>query len=372
MTDIRNQPRVLHVLYDLAGGGTEGQCAAVAVSLPNQFVAVVRGGGELTRVISQACGPPFEMGIRRMAELHTRRRVLALSEHIRRNGIDIVHTWDSDGAIFGSAAARAAGARYITSRRDLGEIYPWWKLKLMRRADRYASAVVVNAEAIRSRLLSSGIPSDRIRLIRNSVASDRFRPASADGDDDRRSKSETIAMVTRLDPEKDVAMALRALQQIIRVRRGVLLKVAGAGSEQDRLTRLTKSLGLAESVEFSGRTRDIPGFLSGAHLGILASRSNEGLSNAVLEYMAASLPVVVTDCGGNAELVRHRETGYVVPAGDSAALADAVLRALSNPELASEMGRRGREIVERDHAPATVQEAFRCLYSDVHENENST
>jgi glycosyltransferase involved in cell wall biosynthesis len=231
---------------------------------------------------------------------------------------------------------------------------------------------VVNAAAIRSRLLADGIPSERIRLIRNSVDADRFVPASVSPANSAHPGAETIVLVSRLDPEKDVSTALHAMERITRIRRGVVLKIAGVGPEQDRLVRLAESTGLAGSVEFKGRVRDIPGLLAGARLGILTSRSNEGLSNAILEYMAASLPVVATDCGGNGELVIHRETGYVVPAGDSAALADAVLRLLSNPELAAAMGHRGREIVARDHAPVAVQDAFRCLYADIHAMENTT
>ena len=372
VTVFPDNPRILHVVHDLARGGTEGQCVSVAVSQPKQFVAVVRGGGELKRDVAKACGPLFELGIRKMVRLHTRRRVLALSEHIRRNGIDLVHTWDSDGSIFGAAAAWRAGVRWITSRRDLGEIYSWWKLALMKRADRYAAAVVVNAEAIRARLVSAGIPPERIRLIRNSVEVDRFAPDPVGSGRRGHPDSETIALVSRLDPEKDVSMALQALQRIIRVRRGAILKIAGVGRERDRLIRLADLLGLAGSVEFLGKTRNVPELLAEARLGILASRSNEGLSNAILEYMAASLPVVVTECGGNSELVRHRETGYVVPPEDAAALADAVLRVLSNPGLSATMGCRGREIVKRDHAPAAVQDAYRSLYAEVHKDVNST
>lgn len=353
-------PRVLHVLYRLARGGTENQCVSVATRLSGHFVAVVRGGGELRGEVAAACGPPFELKIRKMFSRHTFRRIDSLSEHIRRRGIDMVHAWDSDGAIFGAAAARRARVPWVTSRRDLGEIYSWWKLHLMNRSDRKAVAVVVNGEAIRERLLGHGISSGRIHLIRNCVNVDRFSPGrTADG--------KSIALVSRLDPEKDVALALHVMQQIVRAHPGVVLKIAGRGRELDALHRLACSLDLGDAVDFLGNVSDVPALLAESRLGILTSRSNEGLSNAVLEYMAASLPVVVTDCGGNRELVRHRETGYVVSRGDTDAFSDAVNRVLANPGLGVSMGRKGREVVACEHVPEIVLERFRCLYQEIHE-----
>jgi glycosyltransferase involved in cell wall biosynthesis len=98
---------------------------------------------------------------------------------------------------------------------------------------------------------------------------------------------------------------------------------------------------------------------------VLVPRSNEGLSNTILEYMAAGLPVVATDCGGNRELVVDGENGLVVRAQEPEAAADAISRLLNDPGRAQEMGAKGRQRVLKDHDPATVARTFAELYARV-------
>ena len=102
--------------------------------------------------------------------------------------------------------------------------------------------------------------------------------------------------------------------------------------------------GLAESVSFAGNIQNQQNFLQDASLFILPSRS-EGFSNAIVEAMAASLPVVATDVGGNAEAVVDGVTGLIVASEDSAGMAAAMLRMLRAPEEAAAMGRAGRQRV---------------------------
>jgi glycosyltransferase involved in cell wall biosynthesis len=136
---------------------------------------------------------------------------------------------------------------------------------------------------------------------------------------------------------------------LAQVRRGVPEVTAflvGEGARRPQLEVMAKDLGLEGAVFFLGSRPDVPAVLARATLGVLCSRQ-EGLSNAVMEGMAAGLPMVVTDAGGNAELVKDGERGHVVAPEQPDALAQAMLRVLAEPVRARRMGDAARRFVER-------------------------
>jgi glycosyltransferase involved in cell wall biosynthesis len=111
----------------------------------------------------------------------------------------------------------------------------------------------------------------------------------------------------------------------------------------DELQALIRELKLSDRFRLVGGITNLQEYLSTADIFVLPSRS-EGFSNAIIEAMAASLPVVATDVGGNAEAVKDGVTGLVIPAEDPAALSAAVIRLLSDPLQAKAMGTAGRSV----------------------------
>jgi glycosyltransferase involved in cell wall biosynthesis len=95
------------------------------------------------------------------------------------------------------------------------------------------------------------------------------------------------------------------------------------------------------------------------------SKRNEGLSNAVLEYMALGKPVIATNCAGNRELVADGETGLLVPRGASDALATRIVELLDNPTWAREMGIAARQRVERDFSMERMIQEYKDLYAEI-------
>ncbi len=360
--------RVLHLVWNLIRGGTEGQCARAVLALPAQGVTsrvgVSRREGLFVAPVEALCGPLYEMHIQRVASLRTVTEVLRLARYIRAERIDLVHAWDADAEIFGSLAAQRAGCPLLTSRRDLGEIYAPWKLRLMQRADRRARAVVVNADAIAARVRASGVPAERVVVLPNILDVDEFdrlaaRPAPAA---DRLGPGRWIAHVARLDPEKDAATFVRAAVRVAQAVPDARFVLAGDGTQRGELEKLAAEEGAAGRIVFLGDVTDVPALLTRATACVLCPNSNEGLSNAILEYMAARRPVVATDCGGNRELVESCRTGFVVPAGDYEALAERLIILLRDPERAALMGDAGRRRVESHHRPEVVARQLADLY----------
>src|SRR5256886_4183628 len=123
-------------------------------------------------------------------------------------------------------------------------------------------------------------------------------------------------------------------------------------------------LGLGERVVFAGFRLDVPEILAEVAVSVLPSLS-EGLSNVLLESMAAGAPVVATRVGGNPEVVEDGETGLLVPPRDPAALAQAICRLLDSPELASRFGQAGRERVIKSFSLERMVQKTESLYLDL-------
>ena len=363
-------PCVAHLVFDLIRGGSEGQCARIAMglaqrSLPHRVVVFHRRGFFLEAVES-ACGPVREVAIRHVVRPATVRELARFAAWLRQERIELLHAWDADAAIFGQFAARWAGIPLVTSRRDLGQIYPRWKLALMRRADRVAVRVVANAEAVRDHFAAQGLAAEKIEVLPNlldleeldRLAQQPFPMA------DRLPAGRRLVVVNRLDPEKNTGLLIEALPRVREEIPNAVLVVAGAGPELPSLRALAAARGVADAVCFLGEVMDVPALLRLCEAGALVPIRNEGMSNTILEYMAARLPFLATDCGGNRELVREGETGRLMGARASAAeAAQAWIDLLRNRAGATAMGARGREFVERFHSPTTVLDAYVRFYA---------
>jgi glycosyltransferase involved in cell wall biosynthesis len=126
----------------------------------------------------------------------------------------------------------------------------------------------------------------------------------------------------------------------------VYFVIAGDGAERKKLEEYAVDLGIGRRVLFAGFRTDVPDLLSQAALSVLPSLS-EGLSNSLLESMAAGVPVVATRVGGNPEVVDDGVTGLLAPPRDSIALAHAMLDLLDNPDLAARFGAAGKQRIAR-------------------------
>jgi L-malate glycosyltransferase len=140
--------------------------------------------------------------------------------------------------------------------------------------------------------------------------------------------------------------------------------LVGDGEQRSSFERQARDLGVMHNFLFLGRRSDIPEILASCDIAVLPSRA-EGLPNAVLEYMAAGLPVIASRVGGNAELVQDGVTGILVPAEDSAALSAALLRLLSEPSLARRLGQAGREFTAQNFSFERLVRDVDALYTEL-------
>ncbi|MGE3818642.1 MAG: glycosyltransferase [Isosphaeraceae bacterium] len=173
--------------------------------------------------------------------------------------------------------------------------------------------------------------------------------------------------VGRLEAQKAYPTLLRALAALEDRPRSLL--ICGVGSLREDLEALTTSLGLGSQVRFLGLRDDVPAVLSAAD-GFALSSDLEGLPLVLLQASAAALPIVATRVGGNAEVVQHGESGFIVPPGNPAAFAEAMARLESLPaDQRRAMGRSGQARVIDVYEEGRVVDRWERLFLDLLQRE---
>ena len=163
---------------------------------------------------------------------------------------------------------------------------------------------------------------------------------------------------------KDHATFLRAAKRVHDAVPDAAFVIAGEGELLEETRSLAAQLGLERDVFFIGRCEKISELLSVSYACVLSSIA-EGFSNSILEYMAAGRPVVATDVGGAREAIVEGETGYLVKAGDDEALALRLIDLLNDPDRASAMGERGREVVREKFSSEAQLSRAENLYDSL-------
>jgi len=147
---------------------------------------------------------------------------------------------------------------------------------------------------------------------------------------------------------KKVDLFIRALAEVLKQQENVKFFVIGEGNLKDELMALAKELGCEKALIWAGRKENPLPYVKGFTVGVQSSDS-EGFSNSILEYMAAGVPVVATEVGGNPELIADAKNGFLVPPGDHIALAEKNSQLLTDEQLASAMGQEGKRLVREKY-----------------------
>lgn len=292
------------------------------------------------------------------------RNVRALRRYLDEQPIDILHTFMPKATIAGVLAARGRVKAVVTSRRNLGYWYtPGYRL-LFRWLNRSTTRVLANSEGVKKLTVEAErIAPEKVDVLYNGVDVRRF----AAGEADRCGIAEglrIVGIVANYRAVKDHALFLRAARTVAAAAPDTAFLLAGKGPLRAELGELARELGIGGRVFFSDGKGEVAAYLRAMSVGCLSSRS-EGFSNAILEYMAAGLPVVATDVGGNGEAIEDGATGYLVRSREPNEFAAAILRLLEDEGKRAEMGRRGqqrcRERFDLEGAVRRQEEYYRSL-----------
>jgi glycosyltransferase involved in cell wall biosynthesis len=292
-----------------------------------------------------------------------------LARYVSSRGIRLVHSFGFYANVFVVPAARLGRAEVVVaSIRDTGDHLGGMQRALQKLVCRAADHVVVNAIAVEQVLLRQGYDPSRISVVPNGIDTTRFRNACATSALRRElevpERARLVVVVSRLNRLKGIEYFLDAAALLRHRFPDVRYLIVGDSISQayrDELQARAAALGLGECVRFTGFRGDVPALLSEASVSVLPSLS-EGLSNVVLETMAAGVPVVATSVGGTPEMVEEGVTGMLVAPRDSVALAEAIGAMLADPARAAAIGRAGREQVARRYSLEAMVRGTEALY----------
>jgi glycosyltransferase involved in cell wall biosynthesis len=179
-----------------------------------------------------------------------------------------------------------------------------------------------------------------------------------------------IAVVANLRAEKGHDVLIDAAPRIVAAHPEVEFVFAGDGPQAAALVDRARARGIADRIQFLGQCRNVPEILASTDLFVLPSRT-EALPNAVIEAMAAGLPVVASDVGGIPELIAHGTSGWLVPPGHSDALADAIVALLDDSALARKLGAAAADRVSREFGFGRLVDRMERLYLEAIEHPSS-
>jgi glycosyltransferase involved in cell wall biosynthesis len=287
-----------------------------------------------------------------------------LGRYVRRNRIRVVHSFGFYANVFAIPAARLGGAEVVVaSIRDTGDHLRWSQQALQKLVCRAADHVLVNAAAVKAVLVGHGYDASRISVIPNGIDSARFRepegPSGVRRELGLPERAPLVVVVSRLNRLKGIEYFLEAAALLASGFPEARYLIVGDSISQayrSELEARAAALGLGQRVRFTGFRRDVPDLLSEASVSVLPSLS-EGLSNVVLETMAAGVPVVATSVGGTPEMVEDGVTGLLVEPRDPRALAQAIGSMLADPARGRAIGKAGRQwVAERFSLEAMVRD----------------
>ena len=364
-----NKLSVIHLVEDLKTGGAERVIADIVEGLDRKrFEArvwcVARGGETADELRENG----IEVRILGIPSYHNPLNIIRLSGLLKKEKPDIVHTHGYFASVIGRLAAKKAGLPIIIT--HVHSTYWEYKkrhLLIERCLSRYTRKIVCCSEAVKNFVTGhEKIKKDKTVVIYNGVDEERFAPvqdpspARARLGIDR--ESPVVGTVSSLTPHKGQGFLIQAAAKIRDTYPATRFLIVGDGPLRRDLEEQALESDLQSSLIFTGTRRDIPDLLSLMDIFVLPSSSREGLGIAIIEAMAMGKPTVATNIGGIPEVIQDGETGLLVPPGDSAALAKAVIELVDNPDRAKAMGKKGRNRFTQKFTRKTMLSKIENLY----------
>lgn len=372
-----SRPGILHLVNILGIGGAEGQFVERMRWLDprrhRSVVATLRRSGPNLETLSAIGMDPREIPLGpSLVHVRTVQVVREIAELVERENIALIHAQDFYTSLVATPAALLTGRKLVLSRLDLAHWHGPRRRAALRWAYRAADRVWVNAWAIERQLVTEeGVDPRKIRVIENGIDLERF---------DRRRKeglsrelpvppgARIAVIVANLHPVKGQEDAIDALAFLGSRAADLHLLLVGDGDRREHLMGRVRARRLQGRVHFLGHRMDVPAILDRAEI-LISSSHAEGLSNSIIEGMAAELGIVATSVGGSPELVRDGESGYLVPPHAPSVMAERLEALLSDDARRREFGQAARATVEARFPIDLMARRFERLYDELLEGD---
>jgi glycosyltransferase involved in cell wall biosynthesis len=225
---------------------------------------------------------------------------------------------------------------------------------------------------IEAELLDEGMPRDRVRIIVNGTDASKYQ-RSVDKQDAKAGQNLNekiiVIFVGRLAPQKNLPNLIEAFQKALKEVPNLHLLFVGDGPERNHLNTLVDDYSINDKVTFTGNVKDVRGYLLASDIFVLSSHS-EGISNALLEAMAAGLACIVTDVGGASYVLDGGSCGVLIPPMRSDVLASKIIDLAKNPSEINRLGLLALERVQSHFDIAVIGQQFQSLYASLIDKKN--
>lgn len=335
--------KVLILTDSLENGGAERQMSLLAKYIP---------AGWSCRVWSLNQGP-FEKILRENGiDVEVRERfwrwditpAVSLWRIINQWKPDIIHSFGYMGTLMAVLPSKLFHIPLVDGTIRQANI-PYRRGKVLKWALRWADRIITNSQA---GLEVFEIDAKRGRVVRNGF--DAARMSTKNFVKKEKEEPFTAIMVGRMQPVKDYTTYFNAMRLL--EEKNIKCRFIAMGDGPQRQLFMKKNGDLIEKglVIFPEPTLEVLGYVLNSHVGVLMTTDGhgEGISNAIMEYMACGLPVVCSKGGGNHEIVVHEQTGFIIEPEDPKILAEKLLWLMNHPDIAKKMGAAGRERIERE------------------------
>jgi len=370
--------KILQVLPKLDTGGAERVVVEIceAITAAGHRALIAAEDGRLNQAALRAGAELFTMPLDTKSPLALRRNAGRLAKLIRAQDVALVHA---------HSRAPAWSARWATTRTErpfvttyhgaYNEAAPLKRRynAVMAGGDRVIAVSRFIADLVRDR---HGVGDDRLRIIPGGVDCQKFDPAAVQGDRVSRLAREwrldmggpTVMLPGRLTGWKGQKVLIAALARL-RHRDAVAVLVGGDQGREayaQSLIAQAEALGVADRLRLVGHCEDMPAALMLADIVVNASTDPEAFGRTIVEAQAMGRVVIASNHGGACETVQDRDTGFLVPPGDDAALAAAIDEALDfSPDQRIALGRHVRAAVQESHSVAAMQAAVLDVYAEL-------
>ena len=391
--------RVVLLIPTLDRSGAEKQCALLATGLPrDQFdvhvIALTRGGPYADELA--AAGIPLTVIGKRSKFDPT--SFWRLRSELKRLQPDILHTWLFAANSYGRLCAGVIPkAKVVVSERCVDSWKAGWQLWLDRRLIARTDRLVGNSPSVVEFYRELGVPPEKLVCIPNGiecgvrsaecgVENEELRdepPSQIESSPfTRHSPLDThystslltelnlppdafvAGFVGRLARQKRVEDLIWAVETLRQIRTRLHLVIIGDGPERGRLEEFVRNVHCTGHVQFTGHRDDAARFLPAFDVFCLAS-SFEGMSNSIMEAMAAGLPVIASDIPPNRELVVPHETGFLCKLGDSVGFMQFLRRLIDEPGLGERLGAAGRERIRAEFSVRRMIDRYAAVYQQL-------
>jgi glycosyltransferase involved in cell wall biosynthesis len=354
--------------WTLGKGGVEIQLRLLFKHLDRTriepFLVFALPMGETARKVVPADVPVLYLELKKLFSCSAFAKARQFRRFLKENKIDIIQCLSPDSTRFAAVVGKWSGIKTVFGFRV--NIGYWVKKrdtfvgKILNRF--FVDKIIANAEACKKSVVEQeGAKPENVIIIPNLIEIGRFADiptwsaASA-------SQPKRIGIVGNLKHVKGTDILIDAAKTVVEKFPDVQFHLAGHGDAEHYQTQIT-NLGLENNVHLLGSLDDIPKFLATLDIAVLASRS-EGLPNAIMEYMAAGRPCVVTDVGGCGELIQNEKNGLLVPSENPSALAGALCDLLEHPERAERFAVAARNDLRENYDAPVVANRWCEIYEE--------